>query len=394
MLERPAQTPGQRRGRADVVATLPVAGVTAALWAAGVGLLAVGVVVALGWALSSRGDDVITTPLRAAGTLWLVAHHTPVTTPLGTVTLLPLLLTAVPLVLLVFAGRWAGRITALRGWGDVALLVATGTATYAFVGFLVAQVSGIADATVGVGAAVVRTGLLSALGLTAGVLLGSGMLRPLVDRLPLLVRRGAVAAAASGSALVAMAGVVALVALAAQWSTVTGLTRQVAASPADAVGLLLLSLAYLPNLLVWSLAYIAGPGFSVGGGVGVDPFSSSGALLPGIPLLGAIPQEAAPAAPLLLLLPVVAGMVGSLVLRRRGSLDLVDEAMVLLGAAAAVGLAAGLLAWLSGGALGSGRLADVGPHGLAVGLTVTGLVAAGSLLWSLGVHLRPHVWAR
>ena len=36
MLERPAQTPGQRRGRADVVATLPVAGVTAALWAAGV----------------------------------------------------------------------------------------------------------------------------------------------------------------------------------------------------------------------------------------------------------------------------------------------------------------------------------------------------------------------
>ena len=34
------------------------------------------------------------------------------------------------------------------------------------------------------------------------------------------------------------------------------------------------------------------------------------------------------------------------------------------------------------------------PERLAVGLTVTGLVAAGSLLWSLGVHLRPRLWAR
>jgi len=358
------------------------------------GLLLLGVVAALAWAVSSRGDDAITTPLRAAGTLWLVAHHTPVTTPLGTVTLLPLLLTAVPLVLLLFAGRWAGRVTALRGWGDVALLVVTGTATYAFAGFLISQVSGIADATASAAAAVVCTALVAAVGLTAGVLLGAGMLAPLVDRMPLLVRRGAVAAAASGSMLVVFAGVVSVAAIAAQWPTVTGLTRQVAASATDAAGLLLLSLAYLPNLIVWALAYLAGPGFAVGGDVGVDPFSSSGALLPGIPLLGAIPQEAAPAAPLLLLLPVAAGMVGSLIVRRRGSLDLVDEAMVLLGAAAAVGLASGLLAWLSGGALGSGRLADVGPHGLAVGLAVTALVAAGSLLWSLAAYARPRLWVR
>lgn len=397
MLERPAEarTPRRpRRDRADVVATLPVAALTAAVWAAGVGLVLVGVVVSLAWAVSSSGEDGISTPMRASGLLWLVAHHTPVTTPLGTVTLLPLLLTAVPLVLLGFAGRWAGRITSTTGAGDVALLVVTGTAAYSFVAFLVAQVSGVADATVSPAAALVCAAVVAVLGLTVGVLLGSGLLGPLLARLPLLVRRGAAAAAASGAALVALAGVVAVVAVVAQWSTVLGLTRQVATTPADAAGLLLLSLVYVPNLVVWSVAYVAGPGFAVGTGIGVDPFSSSGALLPGIPLLGAVPQEAAPAAPLLLLLPVLAGMVGSLVLRRRGSLDLTDEALVLLGAAAAVGAGAGLLSWLSGGALGAGRLADVGPHGVVVALAVTGLVAAGSLLWSLAAHLRPRLWAR
>ena len=70
MLERPVTggAPKKPRERADVVATLPVAAITAALWAAGVGLVVIGVLTSVAWAVSSRGADGISTPLRASGT--------------------------------------------------------------------------------------------------------------------------------------------------------------------------------------------------------------------------------------------------------------------------------------------------------------------------------------
>jgi hypothetical protein len=397
MLERPVQADAParpRRTRADVVATRPVAAVTAAVWAAGVGLLLLGVVVSLAWAVSSRGDEGLTTPLRASGTLWLVAHHAPVSVGSATITLLPLLLLALPLLLLARAGRWAARITSTTTVPDVALVVLTGTATYAFVAFLVAQVSGIAEATLPQVPVIVWSTLVALVGLTVGAVQGAGLVRPLVARLPRLVRRGMVTAAASGSALVAMVGVVAVIAVVARWSTVTGLARGVAPGPWDMVGLFLLSLAYLPNLLVWTLAYVAGPGFAVGGAIGANPFAAGAGLLPGVPLLGAVPQDPPAAAPLLLLLPVLAGVVGAVVLRRRGPLGLLDEVLVDLGAAAAVGLAAGVLSLLASGSLGSARLAQLGPDGLVVGVAVFGLVAAGSLLWSLLAHALPTIWVR
>lgn len=397
ILERPVQTetPARpRRTRADVVATRPVAAVTAALWAAGVGLLLLGVVVSLAWAVSSRGDEGLTTPLRASGTLWLVAHHAPVSLGPATITLLPLLLLALPLLLLARAGRWAARITSTSTVPDVALIVLTGTATYAFVAFLVAQVSGIAEATLPQVPVIVWSTLVALVGLTVGAVQGAGFIRPLLARLPRLVRRGMLTAAASGSALVAMVGAVAVIAVVARWSTVTGLARGVAPGPWDMLGLFLLSLAYLPNLLVWTLAYVAGPGFAVGGAIGANPFAAGAGLLPGVPLLGAVPQDPPAAAPLLLLIPVLAGVVGAVVLRRRGPLGLLDEVLVDLGAAAAVGLAAGVLSLLASGSLGSARLAQLGPDGLVVGVAVFGLVAAGSLLWSLLAHALPTIWVR
>lgn len=397
MLERPVQpgAPGRpRRSRADVVATRPVAAVTAALWAAGVGLLLLGVVVSLAWAFSSRGDEGLITPLRASGALWLVAHHAPLAVDTTTVTLLPLLLLALPLLLLARAGRWAARITSTTTVPDVALVVVTGTATYTFVAFLVAQVAGIAVATLPQGPVIAWSTLVAVVGLTAGAVPGAGLVPRLVARLPHLVRRAMVAAAASGAALVAMVGVVAVVAVVARWSTVTGLARGVAPGPWDMVGLFLLSLAYLPNLLVWTLAYVAGPGFAVGGAIGANPFAAGAGLLPGMPLLGAVPADPPVGAPLLLLLPVLAGVVGAVVLRRGRALGLPDEVLVLLGASAALGLAAGLLSLLASGSLGSDRLAQLGPDGVWVGLAVFGLVAAGSLLLSLLAHALPTIWVR
>lgn len=395
MLERPAarpQPPRQRRSREEVVGTLPVAAVTCAVWAAGVGLVAVGALVTLAWALTGRGDDGLGTPVSAAGVLWLAGNHAAVTVGTATLTLLPLLMLGLALTLLVLAGRWAVRITSTTSWADTALLVVGGAATYALLGMLVAQASSLAGAEVAPLTALASCGAVALLGLGAGALSGGPLGRSVVDRLPAWARDALIAAGAAAGALAVAVGIVAVVAVVMRWSTVTSLTHQLAPGAGDAVGVLLLSLAYLPNLLVWVLSYVAGPGFAVGGGTGVDPFSQTGGLLPVVPLLGAVPDQAPAAGPLLLLLPVAAGAVAALVLRKRRSLPLREEAVALIAGAGVVAVGAVVLSSLAGGALGDGRLEHLGPPALASGLALGGLVAAGSLLVALGSHVLPTIW--
>lgn len=395
MLERPAarpQAPRQRRGREDVVGTLPVAAVTSALWAAGVGLVVVAVLVTVSWAVTGRGDDGLGTPLSAAGVIWLAGQHAGVSVGAATITFLPLLLLGLALVLLVLAGRWAVRITSTTSVADTALLVVGGSATYALLAMLVAQASSLAGATVAPLTALACCGVLALLGLGTGALMGGPRGPALLGRLPAWARDGLIAAGAAAGALAVAVGIVSAVAVVMRWSTITSLSHQVAPGAGDAVGMLMLSLAYLPNLLVWVLSYVAGPGFSVGGGTGVDPFSQTGGLLPAVPLLGAVPEQAPAAGPLLLLLPVAAGVVAAIVLRHRRALPLRDEAVALVVGAAVVAVGSAVLAALASGALGDGRLEHLGPPALATGAALGGLVAAGSLLVSLGTHVLPTIW--
>jgi hypothetical protein len=374
------------------VGTRPVAAVTAALWAAGLGLVVTGVLVTVVWAVSARGDDGLLTPVAASGVVWLAAHHAPVDADPGTVTLLPMLLLALPLLLLQRAGRWAARVTATSDAGDAALLVVAATATYATLAFLVAQGASLGGGTVSPLAALAWSVLVAAVGLSAGVVEGAGLWPRVVEALPAVARRAGLVAATAGAALGVVVGLVASTALGARWTTETSLTHQVAPGAGDALGLFLVSLAYLPNLLVWALSYVVGPGFAVGSGASVDAFSSGGALLPGVPLLGAVPPDAPTAAPLLLLLPVLCGVLAAVVLRRRGHLDLRAEVVAILGGAALLGLVTAVLCALSGGSLGANRLAVLGPPPWAAALAAFGFVAAGGVLWSLVVRITPTVW--
>jgi hypothetical protein len=395
MLDRPG-TPSPardpRRVGAELAGTRPVAALAAAAWAAGVGLVAIGVLVTLAWAITGRGDDGLATPVGASGVVWLVAHHAAVSTPLATVTLLPLTLLALPLFLLFRAGRWSARITGTTRPGDAAVLVLTGTATYSVIALLVCQLAALGPASVPPVQAVVWAAVVGAAGLGAGVVAGAGLSPVLRARLGAHAPRSLTVAGIVGAGLAAASGIAVLVALVARWDTVTGMHAALATSAGDHAGVVLLTLAYLPNLLVWALAYLAGPGFAVGGGAVVDPFTVSGGMLPGVPVLGAIPLDAPVLAPALVLVPVVLGGVAVAVLRRRGAAGLVEDLVAAGGGALVVGVGAGLLAWLAGGSLGAARLAPLGPAPFAVAAALTGLVAAGGCLVALVAHLLPTLW--
>lgn len=143
--------------------------------------------------------------------------------------------------------------------------------------------------------------------------------------------------------------------------------------------------ALLPNAVVWTAAWLAGPGFALGVGTAVTPAATILGPFPAVPLLGVIPPPgAAPAwAAAGLAVPVLAGVAAAWSLRRSPSpggrlprRGMVVDALLV---AAASGAALLVLAWLSGGPAGPGRFAHVGPTPWLVGLVVAGEVAAGAV---------------
>lgn len=154
------------------------------------------------------------------------------------------------------------------------------------------------------------------------------------------------------------------------------------AAHVDAMGATMIAigqLAYLPTLVLWGGAYAAGPGFALGTGTAVSPSGTDIGVLPGIPALGIVPESVSHWMLLSALLLIAVGFVAGAAARSRllrahpGENGAAAPRGVALGVIVVVGAAAvALLAAASSGAMGPGRLADVGPSPGAVAVA-TGL---------------------
>ena len=136
-------------------------------------------------------------------------------------------------------------------------------------------------------------------------------------------------------------------------------------------------LLYLPNLVIWAMSWITGAGFAIGSGTAISPIGTLVGPMPAVPVLGAIPTGESPLGFAVLVVPVVIGFAAAVVLRRRLLVDLDGRgglarlAVVGLGVGVTAGIIVGVLAALSAGAAGPGRLIEVGPNGWATGLWTT-----------------------
>lgn len=197
-----------------------------------------------------------------------------------------------------------------------------------------------------------------------------------------------VTARAGAIALVGLVGVAALaaaVAIFARGSQIVGLYEAANVDVLGAVVLTLGQLLYLPTLIVWALAFVAGPGVSLGAGSTVAASGTTTGVLPGVPLMGALPESTSPWLLLLALLPVGVGVFAGWVARSFYAADaerIGARIAVTLGIAVLAAGSAALLAVLASGSLGPGTLAQVGPEpgpvALAIGIEVG--VGAGILL--------------
>lgn len=348
----------------------------------------------------------------ASAAVWHLGHLVPVTVSLPdaylaatgidpsfatfTLSLAPLAFAAFTALFSARSGVRAGEAgAALTGW-------LSGSLVFAAIAVLVALTSNAALVASETGPAILLPSLLFLVPSFVGAVIGAwrvgddgpvDAVRGWVERMPTvwapvpgLVLRGL---ALTTLGLVAVGGIVVVAGLIARSSQVIGLYQ---ASNADAIGATVIALGqlmYLPTLVLWALAFTAGPGFALGTDTAVTPAATQVGALPGIPVLGAVPDSTSSWLLLLALLPVGVGALTGWILRSRmpvttDSEPLAPRLVVAVAVAALTGGVGALAAVASSGAIGPGRLADTGPQpgplALALGLEV--LVGSAILLLS------------
>ncbi len=277
--------------------------------------------------------------------------------------------------LLYRGGRWAGARSAVRTFAAAArgasvmgaVFCAAGLAGYAV------TASGQAHADLA------RTALATASAGTVfgglGVLQGADLWAPLLDKVPVEGRatlRGAVVGVGTlltcGAALVAGS-------LVAHFSTAVRLAEGMHTGVVGGIVLTVAGLAVVPNAAMYAVAFAAGPGFALGTGTSVAPGGVTLGRLPAFPLLASAPRHVtAWWLPLLVVVPLAAGVLAGLAATRRHPVTEVGRLALRGGLAGLLtGVSAGALTWLASGAVGPGRMADVGPD--VVGTLVVCVVA-------------------
>ena len=373
-----------------------------ALVAAAVGLGAILAPFTLLW-LFAFGDPGAWSALwPATARLWQLGHLVPVHLDLAEsaadlgipddgaafwVSLAPLLFTAFTFF---FAARSGGRAAKA---GASLVGSASGAAVMAIVAAIVALTSGNAVADVTTWQAIVLPTAVYAAGLAGGAVHAAwsdgdgGVIDAIHDVLdgwgaawrevPALIVRG------TGVVIVGLVGASALLfalLVAANGGEIVGLYERAGVDIVGATFLTLAQLAFVPTMLGWGVSWFAGPGFAVGADTAVSPSGTSLGVVPGVPILGVLPEGGSGWTLLVVLVPIALGALAGWIARRSYAADwafdgdgterFAPRLAIAGGIAVASGAAGALIAAIASGSFGPGRLAEVGPEPGPVALTI------------------------
>ncbi|MGV8897179.1 MAG: DUF6350 family protein [Rhodoglobus sp.] len=346
---------------------------------------------------------------RAAVDTWLLGHGVDIAMTLDPVTAVqlglptagaPVTLTIALLgfaLLTVLLGVRAGRRVAETRFRILGELVSL--TTFALVSFAVTFTAQHPDATPSLVQGTLLPTLVFAVGLAIGVRRTRNLqddrgssIRDWINDWPATVRNVVMTALRGGAAAAAtvftLAAVLTAAAILLSYARIITLYESLHTEVLGGVTITLAQLALLPNLVIYTVSWLVGPGFALGTGSTVSPLATQLGPVPAIPVLGALPPEALAFGFVGLLVPVVAGFLVGAVLGpgARRKLEARELAFVAIGIGLVGGVILGLLAWASTGAAGPGRLQDVGPNPFAVGgwaALELGLAAMAGLFASL-----------
>lgn len=314
--------------------------------------------------------------------VWLLGHGMPTEVGGVAVTLVPLGIGLLAVFTCYASARRSGTATRTG--------FAAGVAAYAAFVVLVALLVGagpLACLRAAAGAAVVAGGGLG-LGLLRRPEAPSWrrLTRPAWTRVAAPVRVGAAAGLLAVAMLVLVSALLTALWVVAGRATIGDVVRGLGLDAVGGIVLAVAELAFVPNLVVWALAWLAGPGFGVGTGTQFAPDGVVAAPLPAVPMLGALPTPDAvgPAtwgAPAVLVL--VGVLAGWYVHRRTTGGPWWSSAASVGVLGGVVAVACAVVVTLASGAAGPGRLEHVGAQGWLVGLAAAAGVLVGAALAAL-----------
>lgn len=381
------------------------------------GVLVVAAMAAV-WATNGFGGTEFSSVAAMSAHLWLLIHGVPLDlsavfgASAGTMTLVPLGLSVLPLLFCYRSGR---RLARASYEGEFLIPVLSGSVTYALICSAVYGWASPSPKPLQVlNAALVPLGIV-VVGLMWGGYREARSLSRMVgvdtaEQISQMSQysrwAGSYAWAVVRAAVVAAVAFVGLGALLLAlgilggWSQVVATYQELHAGPVGDTAVTLLQLGFLPNLVIYAMAWSSGAGFAFGAGTSIGLTSSNAGSLPMLPILGAVPESLGSAGLLGLLVPVAAGAIAGWWFLREGE-DHLDEWVALkvpfrplsaLLSSLALGVLTGLLTslaalwlgWISYGSLGVGRFTEVGAEPLSfaghTALWVGFGVALGNLL--------------
>ncbi len=378
-VEQVEDAPGPDEGQRRASRRPMVAGALAALWALLVGIALVTVLVMLVWAVSPNSAGDSAAAWRAAGMTWLGAHLVPLTVSGASVTLLPIGGLLLGLLLTRRGGGWVARMLPDPSAGEAAAAVLGAFLSYGAGGAAIAWLAAGQSASAEPVWAFLVTGALAAGGTLWGLARRTGLVQAARARVRDSVWRTATAGLVAVVGMVGVGAALVSASLIRHFGEVAGTLGGLDARLIGSAGLTLLGALSLPNLSIWAMSLLVGPGFELGRIGGLSAFGGEVESLPALPVLAAIPASVPAWAPALLAVPVA---LGGLAGRVRWGRDLPTLTGALMAAGGVAGVVAALVAalgWLSGGSLGGGRLSAVGPLLLPFTAAATGLVVLGFL---------------
>ena len=370
------------------------------------------------WATKGFGDMEFSSVAAMSAHLWLLIHGVPLDlaaafgASAGTMTLVPLGLSILPLLLCYRSGR---RLARASYEGEFLIPVLSGSVTYALISSaMYGWASPHPQPLQALNAALVPLGIVVAGLMWGGYREARSLSRMVgVDTAEQISQMsqysrwaGSYAWAVVRAAVVAFVALIGLgavllgIGILAGWSQIVATYQELHAGAVGDTAVTLLQLGFLPNLVIYAIAWSTGAGFSFGAGTSVGLTSSDVGTLPMLPILGAVPESMGTAGLLGLLVPLGAGAIAGWWFLREGE-DHLDEWVALkvpfrplsaLISAVVLGVMTGILTsfgalwlgWISYGSLGIGRFTEVGaeplPFAAHTALTVGAGVTFGMLL--------------
>ena len=363
------------------------------------------------WATKGFGDMEFSSVAAMSAHLWLLIHGVPLDlaaafgASAGTMTLVPLGLSILPLLLCYRSGR---RLARASYEGEFLIPVLSGSVTYALISSaMYGWASPHPQPLQALNAALVPLGIVVAGLMWGGYREARSLSRMVgVDTAEQISQMsqysrwaGSYAWAVVRAAVVAFVALIGLgavllgIGILAGWSQIVATYQELHAGAVGDTAVTLLQLGFLPNLVIYAIAWSTGAGFSFGAGTSVGLTSSDAGTLPMLPILGAVPESMGTFGLVGLLVPLGAGAIAGWWFLREGE-DHLDEwvapkvpfrPLSALISAVALGVVTGILTsfgalwlgWISYGSLGIGRFTEVGAEPLTFAVHTALTVGAG-----------------